>query len=449
MSIEKVIKEGFCVGCGACKVSSADSVSIEFQEEGYYEANVKNKEALVSEVCPFSDDSINETELGAELYSSTNDNYDTKVGFYIGIYAGNVTDETQRLNASSGGLTSWITEQLLLTDQVDAVVHVGESDKLFGYQVSRSIEELRSKNRKKSRYYPVSYNDVLNELKDSKERIAFVGIPCFIKSIRLLQKSGTLKNIKYCISLLCGHMKLEGFAQSLAWQSGVHPRELKSVDFRVKKEGFLASSYFFQATNKAGMQVTVKNGDLLGANWGLGFFKHKACDFCDDIGGELADITLGDAWLPKYTQDYLGTNIMIVRNKVIQDLLESNGLDVSLEKVDVETFFNTQAGNYRNRRGGILARTSLSNEWLPKKRLELCKEYEGDNKQSAIYRYRTKISKASNDNFIRAKRFNSILLFKILMLPKLLKYNFLLNGFKGAIRTVKIFLPIKKEIKFK
>lgn len=449
MTIEKVIEEGFCVGCGACKVTSPGSVNIELQEEGYYKALIRNKDHLNSEVCPFSDDSIDETDLGAELYSSTNENYDPKVGFYSGVYAGNVKDDNQRLNASSGGLTSWITEQLLLNGKVDAVVHVGESGKLFGYQISRSIEELRSNDRKKSRYYPVSYSDVLKELKDSKIRIAFIGIPCFIKSIRLLQKSGTLKNVKYCISLLCGHMKLEGFAESLAWQSGIHPKELDSVDFRVKKEGFLASSYFFQATSKQGKQVTVKNGDLLGANWGLGFFKHKACDFCDDIGGELADITLGDAWLPKYTRDYLGTNIMIVRNKVIQDLLESNVSDVNLEKVDVETFFNTQAGNFRNRRGGILARSDLSKKWQPKKRLELCKEYEGDAKQNAIYRYRTKIAKASNLNFIKAKRFNSLLLFKILMLPKLLKYNFLLGGLKGTIRTVKIFLPIKKETKFK
>lgn len=41
---------------------------------------------------------------------------------------------------------------------------------------------------------------------------------------------------------------------------------------------------------------------------------YKACDFCDDVFAETADIALGDAWLPEYVQDGNGTNVVVTRN---------------------------------------------------------------------------------------------------------------------------------------
>jgi coenzyme F420-reducing hydrogenase beta subunit len=442
MTIKQVVENGFCVGCGGCKVANPDSVNINFVESGYYEAKIIDEEKLVNEVCPFSSVSNSETKLGQDLYGDSNNNFDRRIGFYQNIYAGNVIDDTQRINSSSGGITSWLTEKLLENNEVDVIVHVGTEGDLFQYRVSRCVSELRKKSNKKSRYYPVTFQEVMSELKESDERIAFVGIPCFIKSIRLLQKEGFLNNVKFCISLLCGHMKLSGFAESLAWQVGVKPTELENVDFRVKKENYPASSYFFEAQNIKGDVFTSKNSNLLGTNWGMGFFRHKACDFCDDIAGELADITLGDAWLPKYTKDYLGTNILVVRNKVIDQLLNKFTQEVSLENVDVDTFFETQAGNYRNRRGGILARKESTKGWIPEKRLDLCDEYKGNAKQNSIYRYRTKLSILSVKYFITAKKIDSLLFFKLVMFPRLVKYNYLLNGLKGALKTIKVFYPI-------
>jgi len=449
VTIKQVIENGFCVGCGACKVANSDSVNIKFVESGYYEAKVIDEEKLVNEVCPFSSESNSETKLGQDLYGDSIKNFDRRIGFYRNIYAGNVTDDVQRLNSSSGGITSWLTEKLLETNEIDVIVHVGTDGDLFKYRVSRCVSDLRKKSNKKSRYYPVTFQEIMSQLKESDERIAFVGIPCFIKSIRLLQKEGFLNNIKFCISLLCGHMKLSGFAESLAWQVGVKPTDLKTVDFRVKKENHPASSYFFEAQNLNGNIFTSKNGDLLGSNWGMGFFRHKACDFCDDIAGELADVTLGDAWLPKYTKEYLGTNILVVRNELIDQLLNKFTQEVSLETVDVDTFFETQAGNYRNRRGGILARIENTKGWFPEKRLELCDEYKGTAKQNSIYRYRSKLSVLSVKYFIKAKKIDSLLFFKLVIFPRLVKYNYLLNGLKGALKTIKIFYPINIESSIK
>lgn len=442
MSIKEVISGGYCIGCGACQVSDPDSVKINFVEEGYYKAKINFATDLNSQVCPFSSDAKNETLLAESLYGNESLNYDERVGYFKSVYAGYVNDNYQRENSSSGGLTSWITEKLLLSREIDAVVHVGTSGSLFQYKVSRTVDEVREKNNKKSRYYPVTYSSIIDYLLSTNDRIVFIGIPCFIKSIRLLQDQGFLQNIKYTISLLCGHMKLSGFAESLAWQVGVKPKELQSVDFRVKVPGYPASSYFFEAVDMKGRSSLAKNSDLLGANWGMGFFRHKACDYCDDIAGEVADVTLGDAWLPKYTADYLGTNIVIVRNKFINELL-CQGDDVTVEEVDVDTFFETQAGNYRNRRGGIIARTKNNEGWYPPKRIEICTKFAGDSRMSNIYIYRSKLSALTVRYFIIAKKINSFFVFKLLMMPALIKYNFLMAGVKGAIKSLRLFCSVK------
>ncbi|MCG3561936.1 DEAD/DEAH box helicase, partial [Klebsiella pneumoniae] len=45
-------------------------------------------------------------------------------------------------------------------------------------------------------------------------------------------------------------------------------------------------------------------------------------DFTDDVMNETADITLGDAWLPEYTMDSEGNNIVIIRNPIIKRIVE-------------------------------------------------------------------------------------------------------------------------------
>ncbi|WP_413506105.1 Coenzyme F420 hydrogenase/dehydrogenase, beta subunit C-terminal domain [Photobacterium phosphoreum] len=443
MTIKNVIKHDFCNGCGGCKLYSSSSVNIEFKETGFFKANINPSQIIdkkISSVCPFSDDSVNETILAKSLFEHSTDNYDEKVGFYSGIYTGNIKDQDSRLSSSSGGLTTFIAKKLLEIGEVDAVIHVGFKSNKFEYAISKTSTELDSELKKKSRYYPVTLDSICEYIEKTNDKVVIIGIPCFIKSIRLLQHQGKYLNIKYCISLLCGHMKSSAFGESLAWQIGITPKLLKYVDFRVKVEGYEASNYFINAFDINGNKKEALNSSLFGSNWGLGFFRHKSCNYCDDIAGELADVTLGDAWLPEYTKDYLGTNILVIRNKMIKKILDENKDLLSLNKVDVDTFYQTQKGNYGNRRGGIIAMNENDLEWSPIKRLNLCYKYRGDEKKQAIYKYRSKLSRLSIDNFIVAKKCHSLVVYRILMFPYIIKYTYMSNGF---FSTLKYFFPLK------
>ena len=52
---------------------------------------------------------------------------------------------------------------------------------------------------------------------------------------------------------------------------------------------------------------------LADGDWGAGFFQNPACDWCDDVVGETADVSFGDAWVEPYSSDGRGTNVMVVK----------------------------------------------------------------------------------------------------------------------------------------
>ena len=251
MSIEKAIENGFCVGCGVCKLALNNNIKISINEEGFYSANTRNGEKLnlASKLCPFSNDSQNETELGDKIYEDAKLKIDSRVGYYSNVYAGSVKDIKNKENSSSGGLTSWFIRKLLENKEVDAVIHVGQSESdssLFEYKITESIEGVELKGNKKSRYYPVSLESIVDIIDSSEKKYVFVGIPCFVKAVRLAQTAGYLKNIKFCLSLLCGHMKSSAFAENLAWQVGVNPKNLREIDFRVKSPDLNANNYLIE-----------------------------------------------------------------------------------------------------------------------------------------------------------------------------------------------------------
>ncbi|WP_338883813.1 Coenzyme F420 hydrogenase/dehydrogenase, beta subunit C-terminal domain [Xenorhabdus sp. TH1] len=445
MTIQKVIENGYCVGCGACKLTLKESVELKIYDDGFYHAKIKENvnTDVANKVCPFSDDADNETEVGERLFFGKK--FDERIGYYDDVYVGYVKKLSDRNSSSSGGLTTWFAKKLLLNNEIDAVIHVGHDKNMFDYIITDKISELDIKTNKKSRYYPVSFSGLINEINKSNKRYLFIGVPCFVKSIRLAQQEGMLKNVKFAISLLCGHMKSTNFAMSLAWQVGVKPEKLSTIDFRVKQDFKKANDYNIEVIDIENNKILHQSSSLFGTNWGLGFFKHKSCDFCDDIAGELADATLGDAWLPKYINDSQGTNILVIRNSILNNYLKIYSEEIFIENVDVNDFYESQAGNYRNRREGLLVRIEHEKKWTPRKRTTLLNN-NLSNARRKLYLERSRLSRQSIRKFQIAKNLGSIFIFKILMLPDIFMYKRIEKSNLAAWKEI-IRLSVPEKIK--
>lgn len=416
-TIKNVVENAICVGCGACAVRTDGAITVQVNPHGYYSADLsradENTLAVASRVCPFAHEAANEDAL-SEASLEPAPFYDSRIGKYQSIHAGRVASGSYLEGSSSGGMTSWLAGRLLETGAVDGVIHVGRGeDGLFSYQLSHSLQALRAQ--RKSAYYSTTLAGVLEAIRNDGQRYALIGVPCFIKAARLLcrEEPALDHQLRFFIGLVCGHLKSSAFAELLAWQTGVAPDELEAVDFRVKTPGRDAGRYDFGARRKGSDQwLTRPTQDLRGGNWGHGMFQLNACNYCDDIFAETADVVFGDAWLPQYRQDWRGTNIVITRHSLLRTLLE-DGLasgEIEIEELSAEQASNSQGGNFRHRHDGLAVRLADDIErgaWVPRKRIKPDLRAVEPRRLSVI-RSRREISKASHSLFGQAKERSSL-----------------------------------------
>jgi len=442
-----LIKENYCIGCGVCTTTNCTSLFLD--EFGKYKllinSSIETEIKDVLEICPFSSLSPNEDTLGKTLFSSGNKKKYDSIGYYLNNYVGHVKADKIRLNSSSGGITTWLLTKLLNNGDITHAVHIGQSNKeslLFEYTISEDKESIIAG--ASSRYYPVEMSSVLKYIKQYDGEYAIVALPCFAKGLRLLQqKDGIFKQrIKYIISPICGHLKTKNYANILAWQKGILAYELQSINFRKKFPDKPASQYGTEfIIDEKGKQkkITYRNSSFrFGTDWGHGMFKYPACDYCDDVVGELADISVGDAWLPKYIEDYKGNSVIVVRNNYLNEVLNSEVAkeELKLDKVSTKLVENSQAGGIRNKREDIKYRLWLkrqNGEWYPPKRVE-ASENGVDNKRKEIIKLRLRISQYSHELFNESLQKNDLGDFYKKMTPLLDRY-FLINF--GIIRFLK------------
>lgn len=363
------------------------NIKMELNEYGLYKETIVDSEKELNNLVPIVSPNLNnqttETKIANYLYSNIeNIHFDMRLGYYSSLYVGYVKEGDYRKHASSGGMGTWIFKELFDRDMIDYVIHVKKSNdskdkRLFKYEVSSSIEEI--KEGAKTKYYPVEISEVMDIVKNKPGRYAVIGIPSFIYSIRLLAEADEIINerIRYTVGLVCGHQKSSKFAESMAWQVGIQPGNLVDIDFRHKLLDRPASNYAVKMTGiiDGELQTIIKpTSELFGQNWGWGFFKPLASDFTDDVFNETADIVLGDAWLPEYTPDSKGNNVVIVRNSeidaIVKDAIQENRLKMDI--VDNETIFASQASHFRHTHDELAYRLHIKDkkhEWRPEKRV--------------------------------------------------------------------------------
>jgi coenzyme F420-reducing hydrogenase beta subunit len=393
-------------------------------------------------VCPFYNSDLNENEIGKHLYGNNyvTIDHDDAIGYYLSIYAGHIKEDRIRLNSSSGGFGSWISKKMLESNLVDQIIHVkpSENDKLiFSYHISDS-ENLR--NGSKSRYYPIEMSKVLDFVTKNDHRYLFIGLPCFVKALRLLQEEHPLlkERIKFTMGLVCGHLKSDFFARAIAWEVGVHHKVLDSIDFRTKSKNHLASNYSYTVQSKKDANaITFEARDSFVSNWGHGQFKYKACDYCDDVFAETADIVIGDAWLEGYINDWKGNNIILTRDYRIEQLLTHNKDELEIDEITLKDAINSQRGGLEHRRVGLAYRLFLAeekNKWYPIKRVEPSNKI--PKKRRRIYDSRILIQSLSLEYFREALLENNFLEYTKKMRPILSNYDKL---YVSHIRRVAIY----------
>ena len=200
----------------------------------------------------------------------------------------------------------------------------------FAYRISRSEAELRAGAR--SRYYPVELSGVLRRdprdprpLRRRRHPLLRQGDP---PAPRRRGPADLAERIAFTLGLFCGHMKSARMVESFAWQMGARARRTCAASSTARRTRASPANWYVAELELADGSVRRRHWwDMADGDWGAGFFQSPACDACDDVVAETADVSFGDAWVEPYSSDGRGTNVVVVRSPAMLRLIEAGRAD--------------------------------------------------------------------------------------------------------------------------
>lgn len=299
-----------CNGCGTCLSicpSSAIKASIN-HNKGIYVFGIDDGVCtgcgLCYEVCPGHN--VDFDSLNKEIFGKVPD--DIFIGNVLQAYAGYAADKDLRYRATSGGVTSALLHFALESGFVDgAIVTKMDENNPLRTKPFIAITHQEVNAAMGSKYCPAPTNIAIKEVLKRNGRYALIGLPCHIHGLRKAQdKIPALKEkLVLQLSLFCGMNFTYKLTEWFLRQIGVEKDSVADLKYRCN--GYPGS-----------IKITKKNNDIVSyplESYYLPEFKSTRCTLCSDAFGELADISIGDAWLPEFKSDHAGRNIVVVRTR--------------------------------------------------------------------------------------------------------------------------------------
>ena len=361
IQIKDIVKSDLCIGCGVCVSESEGSLKMKLDDRGFHvPVQISDKKTNAVRVCPYNpnpDKEVADEDRLAEMFLSDAIHKDDRIGSYHNIYVG--ISNRFRKTSSSGGIGTYVLEQLLTQGIVNHLFVVKEVDGKYAYQWFDKAEQIREIS--KTRYIPVTLEKLFLEIDQKEGKIAVSGIPPFLKAIRLKQyyHPQYKDKIAFLVGIICGGWKSTFFTDYLAQKSGIKG-EYNNQQYRIKDDNSRAIDYSFGAYDESGSHHEMKMRTV-GDMWGSSLFNSNASDFSDDVTAELADISLGDAWIDPYDKDGRGTSLFVTRSLLAEQIIKDgiNKGELELEELSIDRFKQSQAGAFRHRQMGMKYRLKL------------------------------------------------------------------------------------------
>lgn len=334
MNIKEVVLNKLCLGCGLCTYDEKMDKLLYSKKRGIKEPSLNRNSSYsdANAVCPGKGYDI--IKEGEALFPSAK--YNVETGRIDALFASRSLNESVLKKASSGGVMTQIVIYLLEKKVVDKVAvakfEYGEEGPIAKTILTNNIDEILEC--QGSKYCPVDVSAFIKESKNFKGKIAFIGTPCQVASIRQIQKvDGAFKEkIVYTIANFCGGFKSFNNVIKLAKRHGVNYNKINYLRFR---GGGQPGSLLLTDTNKNYYEAPYPSYSAY-----TGYSKMLRCHFCVDAMGELADIACGDAWIDRFKNDEHSWSVIITRSEkataLINDLAFEEKIcneDISLEEV--------------------------------------------------------------------------------------------------------------------
>jgi len=322
-NINVVVKNNLCTGCGTCvSICPKEAIKLTTNEKkGIYvpEANSRKCDrcGICYKICPGHE--VDSKGINLEIFGKSPE--DILIGNYLNCYIGYANDTDIRYNSSSGGLVTQILIFALEKGIIDGAL-VTKMKKDYPLEPEPFIARTKTDiiEASKSKYCPVPANIALKEIINSNEgeKFAVVGLPCHIQGIRKAEQINKKLRDKIVLhlGLFCHHGANFICTDFFLEKMGV--KKEKVARFRYRGQGWPGRTSIELGND-------CKKDNPYSHYWiypSLYLFTPNRCFMCSDALSELADISLGDAWLPELSADKIGNSIVVSRNGIGEELLQ-------------------------------------------------------------------------------------------------------------------------------
>jgi len=353
---KEVIDAGLCTHCGTC-VGICPSNALKIIDEfGLCIPQLNGKCTgcgLCYEVCPGG--IVPFYELNKKLFGRTPS---SPLGNYEHIYIGYAMDKQVRKRGASGGIVTALLLNLFRKGLIrGAVVVTSCEDKPWQMKAYVACSEEEILKAAQSKYTLVPVNVVLRDIMKMEGKFAFVGLPCQVHALRKLEacNHSIMKKIKYIIGIYCGNNLQFNATLSLLRKLGVKDLdEIRSLEYRA---GDWPGE--FRVTLKNGTTYSVKKFYY---NYLIPFYIERRCLFCIDLSNELADVSVGDCWMPELERrGGEGWSVIISRtekgSKIIRDALADGA--IFLKRIDEANALRMHSHGLDFKKVGAFARMKI------------------------------------------------------------------------------------------
>ncbi len=321
MSIERIVADGLCMECGTCAgLCPHGAVEMRWSLARGWLPRVSQERCkdcrTCLAVCPASGLDFSKTAWWRTLNEGA-----PAPGFlgpWRSLWFGWATDEEIRYQGASGGVATAILLGALADHVIDAAVLVRPSQGnglAMEPFVTHSPEEIAAC--RGSKYNMVALNAALREVLARPGRYALVGLPCHIQGLRLAQRRDRrlAERVVLALGIFCGWSAEPRATALAARRLGLKPGDLAEVRYR--GPGWPGG---LRLETKAGLVRERPYPDYFDDDRAMRAFTPPRCRLCPDGLAELADVSVGDAWLERFAGS-AGVSDLIVRTPVGEALL--------------------------------------------------------------------------------------------------------------------------------
>ena len=313
-----VIEPGLCTHCGACVGIANGALAMAAAAEGPLPVAIASTSAL-SELawaaCPGK--GLHYPSLAQSVFGHAPENWLT--GVVRSAYLGFALTPTIRRRAASGGVITQTLVYLLEQGLVQGAVVVRQGlpkPWLAMPVIARTPEEVIAASQ--SIYAPVPVNSLLEEMAAFPGRLAYVGLPDQVASLRRLQQLGHpgAGKVDYVLGPYVGTNLYGAAIASYLRSNGV--RSIEEVTELRYREGEWPGY----------LQIKLRDGRILRTekfyyNYLIPFFVTRATLMSVDFTNELTDISVGDAWNPQLETLGGGHSVVLARTARGEQLLHA------------------------------------------------------------------------------------------------------------------------------